>query len=110
MLYYTWKINQRIMEAERCYLNWMKTLWQYISQRKMDSMKPAVFFIRIEKDREGSRRGVPEFYVVVHGDENQKSFILLNGEETDAEDFQLHSWDTAMKNLKSFIENFAGKF
>ncbi len=51
---------------------------------------------------EGSRRGVPEFYVVVHGDENQKSFILLNGEEQMRKIFCVRSLGYRHEEFKEF--------
>ena len=103
LLYYTWKINQRIMEAERCYLELDEdSLAVYQPEKNGQYEACRIFYQEIEKIVEGSRRGVPEFYVVVHGDENQKSFILLNGEEQMRKIFCVRSLGYRHEEFKEF--------
>ena len=61
-----------------------------------------IFYQEIEKIVEGSRRGVPEFYVVVHGNEDQRSFILLNGEEQMRKIFCVRSLGYRHEEFKEF--------
>ena len=57
------------MEAERCYLELDEdSLAVYQPEKNGQYEACRIFYQEIEKIVEGSRRGVPEFYVVVHGE------------------------------------------
>ena len=70
------KISRRIMEAENCYM-----------ALEEDSLAVC------HKIVEGTRRGVPEFYIVIRKEgKEQKSFFLLDEEEQERDVFCVRSF------------------
>lgn len=78
-----WKIKRKIMGAGNCYLELEKDCLVVCQPEKNGHYESCrIFYEEIEKIVEGSRRGIPEFYVVIKaGEEEQQSFILLDDEE-----------------------------
>lgn len=75
------RMSRQIMETRNCYLEVTKeclVVRQMKSYGKYESCR--IFLDEIEKIVEGSRPGIPEFYVVLRKDA-EKSFILLGQEE-----------------------------
>ena len=51
-----------------------------------------IFYEEIDRIVEGSRRGIPEFYIVLDENENRESFFLLDEEEQDRTIFLVRSF------------------
>lgn len=77
------KINRKIMGAENCYLELEKDCLVVCQPEKNGHYESCrIFYEEIEKIVEGSRRGIPEFYIVLtENEEENESFILLDDEE-----------------------------
>jgi len=75
--------GRRIMEAECCYLELDGDSLAVCQPEKNGHYESCrIFYEEIDKIVEGSRRGIPEFYVVLRDiEEGQESFILLDDEE-----------------------------
>lgn len=75
--------GRRIMEAECCYLELDGDSLAVCQPEKNGHYESCrIFYDEIDKIVEGSRRGIPEFYVVLRDiEEGQESFILLDDEE-----------------------------
>lgn len=87
------KVNHKIMGAGNCYLE-LDQKCLVVRQPEKNGHYEAcrIFYEEIEKIVEGSRRGSPEFYVVIKATENDReSFILLDEEEQDRMIFCVHS-------------------
>lgn len=103
LLYHAWKIDKQIMEAGRCYMELDEdSLAVYQPEQNGQYEACRIFYQEIEKIVEGSRRGIPEFYVVIHGNEDRKSFILLNGEEQIRKIFCVRSLGYRHEEFKEF--------
>lgn len=98
-----WKSKKRIMEAENCYMELESDSLAVRQPQKNDHYESCrIFYDEIEKIVEGSRRGIPEFYIVLREmEEGQKSFILLDEEEQQRRIFCVHSFGF---DHKRFIE------
>lgn len=76
-------ISRRIMETENCYMELDEESLAVCQPEKNGHYEACrIFYDEIDKIVEGSRRGIPEFYVVLQEKEDGlKSFILLDDEE-----------------------------
>ena len=88
------KISKRIMEAEVCYMEldeFSLAVCQPEKNGKYESCR--IFYDEMDKIVEGSRRGVPEFYIVIRKEgKEQKSFFLLDEEEQERDVFCVRSF------------------
>lgn len=88
------KISKRIMEAEICYMEldeFSLAVCQPEKNGKYESCR--IFYDEMDKIVEGSRRGVPEFYIVIRKEgKEQKSFFLLDEEEQERDVFCVRSF------------------
>lgn len=98
-----WQSKRRIMEAENCYMELDADSLAVRQPEKNDHYESCrIFYDEIEKIVEGSRRGMPEFYIVLRKmEKGQDSFILLDDEEQHRRIFCVHSFGF---NHKKFIE------
>lgn len=80
-----WKLNHKIMGAGNCYLELEQDCLVVCQPEKNGHYESCrIFYEEMEKIVEGSRRGIPEFYVVIKATENEReSFILLDDDEQD---------------------------
>lgn len=95
--------GRRIMEAESCYME-LETDSLAVRQPEKNGHYEScrIFYDEIDKIVEGSRRGIPEFYVVLQEiEEGQESFILLDEEEQHRRIFCVRSFGF---DHKKFIE------
>ena len=93
LAYRVWSIGRRIMETEGCYLE-LEPDCLVVRQPEADGRYECcrIFYGEIEKIVEGSRRGVPGFYVVMKKmGEERKSFMLLDGREREQTVFYVRS-------------------
>lgn len=76
-------VSRRIMEAENCYMELDADSLAVCQPEKNGHYESCrIYYEEIDKIVEGSRRGIPEFYVVLReSEERQESFILLDDEE-----------------------------
>ena len=82
LLFHGWKIDRRIMEAGCCYMELdgdSLAVCQPEQNGQYESCR--IFYDEVVKIVEGSRKGIPEFYVVIDPDQDRESFILLEDEE-----------------------------
>lgn len=88
------KISKRIMEAEVCYMEldeFSLAVCQPEKNGKYESCR--IFYDEMDKIVEGTRRGVPEFYIVIRKEgKEQKSFFLLDEEEQERDVFCVRSF------------------
>lgn len=88
------KISRRIMEAENCYMaleEESQAVCQPEKNGKYESCR--IFYDEMDKIVEGTRRGVPEFYIVIRKEgKEQKSFFLLDEEEQERDVFCVRSF------------------
>ena len=88
------KISRRIMEAENCYMALEEdslAVCQPEKNGKYESCR--IFYDEMDKIVEGTRRGVPEFYIVIRKEgKEQKSFVLLDEEEQERDVFCVRSF------------------
>ena len=70
--WHTWKENRRIMEAGCCYME-IDGESLAVCQPEQDGRYEScrIFYSEVEKIVEGSRKGIPEFYVVVCPDQGE---------------------------------------
>ena len=106
--WHTWKENRRIMEAGCCYME-LDGESLAVCQPEQDGRYEScrLFYNEVEKIVEGSRKGIPEFYVVVCPDPGRESFILLDDEEQARQIFALLAMETG--SSKSSIGGCAGR-
>lgn len=97
------KSSKRIMEAESCYMELDAESLAVCQPEKNGHYESCrIFYDEIDKIVEGSRRGIPEFYVVLREiEEGQESFILLDEDEQQRRIFCVHSFGF---DHKKFIE------
>ena len=69
-----------------------------------------IFYEEIDRIVEGSRRGIPEFYIVLDENENRESFFLLDEEEQDRTIFLVRSFGFNHQRFTEFIGSSAGMF
>ena len=76
-------ISRRIMESEYCYMELEPDSLAVCQPEKNGRYESCrIFYPEIDKIVEGSRRGIPEFYVVLREtDQERESFFLLDDEE-----------------------------
>ena len=87
------KISWRIMEAENCYMALEEDSLAVCQPEKNGHYECCrIFYEEIDKIVEGSRRGIPEFYIVLGENENRESFFLLDEEEQDRTIFLVRSF------------------
>lgn len=88
------KISKRIMEAEVCYMEldeFSLAVCQPEKNGKYESCR--IFYDEMDKIVEGTRRGIPEFYIVIRKEgKEQKSFFLLDEEEQERDVFCVRSF------------------
>lgn len=103
LLYHIWKISKRIVEAKWCYMELDEdSLAVYQPEENGQYEACRIFYQEIDRIVEGSRKGIPEFYVVLKDDEERKSFILLNEEEQMRKIFQVRSLGYQHEEFKAF--------
>ncbi len=98
-----WKTSRRIMEAGCCYLELdgqSLAVCQPEQNGRYESCR--IFYSEMEKIVEGSRRGVPEFYVVTSPEPDRESFILLDEEEQMRQIFCVRSLGYGKEEFKNF--------
>lgn len=82
------------MEAENCYMALEEdslAVCQPEKNGKYESCR--IFYDEMDKIVEGSRRGIPEFYIVIRKEgKEQKSFFLLDEEEQERDVFCVRSF------------------
>lgn len=101
--YHTWKDSRRIMEAGCCYMELdgeSLAVCQPEKNGRYESCR--IFYDEVEKIVEGSRKGIPEFYVVTCPDQERESFILLNEEEQMRHIFCVRSLGYGNQEFKEF--------
>lgn len=96
-------ISRRIMEADQCYLQTEGDCLVVCQPEKKGRYESCrIFYEEIEKIVEGSRRGIPEFYIVIKAGEDRKSFILLDEEEEDRLIFCVRSLGYGTEEFREF--------
>ena len=82
------------MEAENCYMALEEdslAVCQPEKNGKYESCR--IFYDEMDKIVEGTRRGIPEFYIVIRKEgKEQKSFFLLDEEEQERDVFCVRSF------------------
>lgn len=87
------KISKRIMEADICYMELDEFSLAVCQPEKNGHYERCrIFYEEIDKIVEGSRRGIPEFYIVLYEKENRESFFLLDEEEQNRTIFLVRSF------------------
>ena len=105
------KISKRIMEAEVCYMELDEFSLAVCQPEKNGHYECCrIFYEEIDRIVEGSRRGIPEFYIVLDENENRESFFLLDEEEQDRRSSLSARLDLIIRGLRSFIGSSAGMF
>lgn len=100
-----WKTSRQVMEAGCCYLEIdgeSLAVCQPEQNGRYESCR--IFYKEMEKIVEGSRRGIPEFYIVASPDQNRESFILLDEEEQARQIFCVRSLGYKTEEFKSFYQ------
>lgn len=103
LLFHGWKIDRRIMEAGCCYMELdgdSLAVCQPEQNGQYESCR--IFYDEVVKIVEGSRKGIPEFYVVIDSDQDRESFILLEDEEQMRKIFCVRSLGYGNKEFKRF--------
>lgn len=99
--------GRRIMEAECCYLELDGDSLAVCQPEKNGHYESCrIFYEEIDKIVEGSRRGIPEFYIVLRDiEEGQESFILLDDEEQKRRIFCVRSFGFEHKKFIEFYRS-----
>ena len=87
--------NGRIMQTKGCYMKLEEDCLVIRQPQKNEHYEICrIFYREMEKIVEGSRKGIPEFYIVIRKmkEEEQESFILLDKKERDTLVFQVRSF------------------
>lgn len=98
-----WKTNRQVMEEGCCYLELdgeSLAVCQPEQNGRYESCR--IFYREMEKIVEGSRRGIPEFYIVASGAKDRESFILLDEEEQARQIFCVRSLGYGKEEFKDF--------
>lgn len=98
-----WKTNRQVMEEGCCYLELdgeSLAVCQPEQNGRYESCR--IFYHEMEKIVEGSRRGIPEFYVVASEAKDRESFILLDEEEQERQIFCVRSLGYGKEEFKDF--------
>lgn len=99
------KAGQRIMEADSCFLSLEEESLVVCQPGKNGHYeKCRIFYREIEKIVEGSRRGVPEVFVVMKATEGGQSFILLDEEEQRRLIFCIRSYGYDREAFRKFYK------
>ena len=98
-----WKTNRQVMEEGCCYLE-LDGESLAVCQPEKDGRYEScrIFYKEMEKIVEGSRRGIPEFYVVADQAQDRESFILLGEEEQMRQIFCVRSLGYGKEEFKDF--------
>ncbi len=102
-IFYAWKSGRQIMEAGCCYMELdgdSLAVCQIEQNGQYESCR--IFYDEVEKIVEGSRKGIPEFYVVIDPGQDRGSFILLEDEEQMRNIFCVRSLGYGNKEFKKF--------
>lgn len=102
-LYLAGKTGRQVMEAGCCYLELdgeSLAVCQPEQNGRYESCR--IFYKEMEKIVEGSRRGIPEFYVVTGKAADRESFILLDEEEQARQIFCVRSLGYGNEEFKNF--------
>lgn len=103
MIIRTVHISRQIMEANQCYLQLQQDCLVVLQPEKNGHYECCrIFYDEMEKIVEGSRRGIPEFYVVFRNDEDRRSFILLDDEEEERLIFCVRSLGYKSEEFRNF--------
>ncbi len=97
------KTGRQVMEAGCCYLELdgeSLAVCQPEQNGRYESCR--IFYNEMEKIVEGSRRGIPEFYVVTGRPSDRESFILLDEEEQARQIFCVRSLGYGNEEFKNF--------
>ena len=97
--------NARIMQTKNCYMELEKDCLVVRQPQKNEHYEMCrIFYDEIEKIVEGSRQGIPEFYVVIRNmeDEERESFILLDNEEKETPIFQVRAFGYDRESFREF--------
>lgn len=98
-----WKTNRQVMEEGCCYLELdgeSLAVCQPEQNGRYESCR--IFYHEMEKIVEGSRRGIPEFYIVGSEAKDRESFILLDEEEQARQIFCVRSLGYGKEEFKDF--------
>ena len=99
------------MEAEVCYMELDEFSMAVCQPEKNGHYECCrIFYEEIDKIVEGSRRGIPEFYIVLGENESRESFFLLDEEEQDRTIFLVRSFGFNRQRFTEFYRSFAGMF
>lgn len=96
--------GKRVMEAESCYMELDGDSLAVCQPEKNGHYEACrIFYQEIDKIVEGSRRGIPEFYVTLRKPaQEQESFILLDGEEQERHIFCVRSFGFDNQRFREF--------
>lgn len=108
LLRQTASISRRIMEAEYCYMELEPDSLAVCQPEKNGRYESCrIFYQEIDKIVEGSRRGIPEFYVVLkETDQERESFFLLDDEEQKRNIFCVRSFGFDHEDFIHFYRKF----
>lgn len=99
------KISKRIMEADICYMELDEFSMAVCQPEKNGHYECCrIFYEEIDKIVEGSRRGIPEFYIVLGEKENRESFFLLDEEEQNRTIFLVRSFGFDHQRFTEFYK------
>lgn len=99
------KANGRIMQTKGCYMKLEEDCLVIRQPYKNEHYEVCrIFYREMEKIVEGSRRGIPEFYIVIRKmkEEEQDSFILLDKKEKETLIFQVRSFGYDKEAFQKF--------
>lgn len=106
------KISRRIMEAENCYMALEEdslAVCQPEKNGKYESCR--IFYDEMDKIVEGSRRGVPEFYIVIRKEgKEQKSFSFWMKKNRNGMFSVYDPLALTIRDSWSFIGNSGGSY
>lgn len=111
LVYQMWDTDCRVMETKGCYLELDQGCLVVCQPEKCGRYESCrIFYGEIKQVIEGSRRGVPEFYVIIKklGDE-RKSFILLDDREEERLAFRVCSLGYGKQEFTTFYRQFRQK-
>lgn len=99
----TIRISRRIMEANQCYMQLEEKCLVVLQPEKNGHYESCrIYYDEMDKIVEGSRRGIPEFYIVIKDVENRKSFMLLDDEEEERLIFCVRSLGYDINEFREF--------
>lgn len=99
------KANGRIMQTKGCYMKLEEDCLVIRQPYKNEHYEVCrIFYREMEKIVEGSRRGIPEFYIVIRKmkETEQTSFILLDKKERETLVFQVRSFGYDKEAFRKF--------